>query len=193
MKIVCFGDSITAREEGYPKPMLTTMLEQKLTEHLFINAGVRGDTTVTAVERLENDVLKRNPDLVTILFGANDSAAHKLVRLEDYEENLRFFVKKIGAKKVILISPAPVDEALQPHRSNARIKAYGDTVKKISDEIGCNFIDFFSALYERSNYREILIGIKNDGLHFGEEGYQLLSNMIAKEIRILEKGVAEKY
>ncbi|MFJ8263209.1 hypothetical protein ACIQ4I_14835 [Rummeliibacillus sp. NPDC094406] len=36
MKIVCFGDSITAREEGYPKSMLTTMLEQKLTEQRVV-------------------------------------------------------------------------------------------------------------------------------------------------------------
>ncbi|HWI49411.1 MAG TPA: GDSL-type esterase/lipase family protein [Rummeliibacillus sp.] len=187
MKIVCFGDSITAREEGYPKPMLTTMLEQKLTEHLFINAGVRGDTTVMAVERLENDVLKVNPDLVTILFGANDSAAHKLVPLELYEGNLRSFVQKIGAEKVILITTAPIDEALQPHRSNNRIKAYGDTVKKIAKETGCNIIDFFSILYERPNYKEILMGTKNDGLHFGQSGYQLLSNAIAEAIRMIER------
>ena len=189
MKIVCFGDSLTAREEGYLKPMLTTMLEQELNGYLFINAGVRGDTTVRARKRLENDVLKENPDLVTILFGANDSAAHKLVSLDIYEENLQFFIQKIGAEKVILITPSPIDEALQPNRLNNRIKEYGDTVRKVAEETGCYFIDFFSILYKRPDYKQILVGIKNDGLHFGERGYRLLSNLIAEEIRTIEKEI----
>lgn len=187
MKIVCFGDSITATNEGYPNPLLTTMLEQRLTKHTFINAGVSGDTTVSARKRLEKEVLEESPDLVTILFGANDSAAHKLVPLKLYEENLRYFVQKIGAKHVILITPTPIDESLQPHRLNNRTKQYGEIVKNIAEDTGCYLIDFFKILYEKEDYREILVGIQNDGLHFGKEGYVLLSNSIVEQIRLIEK------
>ncbi len=187
MKIVCFGDSITAGTEGHQKPMVTSMLEKQLPKHQFINAGVPGDTTVRAERRLKQDVLIEKPDLVVILFGANDSATHKLVPIERYEENLRKFVQEIGAEKSILITPAPVDESLQPHRSNERIKLYGDSVKKIAEDTGSYLIDFFSELFESENYKEILVGKSNDGLHFGASGYSILSNLIANEIKAIEE------
>lgn len=192
MKIVCFGDSITATNEGYSNPILTTMLKQKLTKHTVINAGISGDSTVSARKRLEKEVLEESPDLVTILFGANDSAAHKLVPLKHYEENLRYFVQEIGSEHVILITPTPIDESLQPHRSNDRTKQYAEIVKKIAEDTGCYLIDFFKILYEREDYKEILVGIQNDGLHFGEEGYVLLSNLIVEQIRLIEKSYEEK-
>ncbi|MGX9133030.1 GDSL-type esterase/lipase family protein [Rummeliibacillus sp. JY-2-4R] len=187
MKVVCFGDSITAGTEGQPKPMLTSMLEKQLPKHQFINAGVPGDTTVKAEKRLKQDVLIEKPDLVVIFFGANDSATHKLVPIEGYEENLRRFVNDIGAEKSILITPAPVDESLQPHRLNERIKLYGNSVKNIAKDTGSSIIDFFAELFERENYKELLVGTNNDGLHFGVSGYSILSKLIANEIKAIEE------
>jgi len=35
---------------------------------------VPGNNTFDALERIEKDVLRHNPDFVTVLFGANDAA-----------------------------------------------------------------------------------------------------------------------
>ncbi len=187
IKVVCFGDSITARKEGYSAPILTYKLSAKLPGYQFINAGISGNTTVEAKERLEQDVLKKKPDIVTVLFGANDSAAHRLVDINEFKENLRSFAEQIGPSKTIFISPAPVDESLQPNRSNERIQDYARAVEVISRETGSQYIDFFTEFYSKENYKALLKGKDNDGLHFGEAGYNLLSGLIAQKLLELKE------
>ncbi|MEK4487368.1 GDSL-type esterase/lipase family protein [Psychrobacillus sp. FSL H8-0484] len=182
MKVVCFGDSITARKEGYPSPILTSKLSAEMTGYQFINAGISGNTTEQAKERFTTDVLNRNPDIVTILFGANDSATHRLVDLETFKQNLYEFTKRIGPAKTILITPAPVDEVLQPNRSNERIKKYAQAVEEVASETGSHLIDFFTEIYSKPDYTTFLKGEKDDGLHFGETGYAILTSLIVYKI-----------
>jgi len=69
--IVCFGDSLTygtGASEGNDYP-------SRLAGRIglpVINAGVPGDTTADALERLERDVLSRSPRMVLLTLGGND-------------------------------------------------------------------------------------------------------------------------
>jgi len=69
--IICFGDSLTygtgaSQNMGYPSQL------SRLISKPIINAGVPGDTTATALTRLERDVLSRSPRMVLITLGGND-------------------------------------------------------------------------------------------------------------------------
>jgi acyl-CoA thioesterase-1 len=69
--IVCFGDSLTfgigaARGMDYPS-QLAQMIGMGV-----INAGLAGDTTQSALTRLEQDVLSHRPQAVLITLGGND-------------------------------------------------------------------------------------------------------------------------
>ena len=69
--IICFGDSLTfgtgaPRDKSYPA-RLSEMIGKPV-----INAGVPGDTTATALLRLERDVLSQSPRMVLITLGGND-------------------------------------------------------------------------------------------------------------------------
>jgi len=69
--IICFGDSITSgygvdHGENYPS-FLSKMLGMPV-----VNAGIDGDTSVGGLQRIEMDVLEREPLLVVIEFGGND-------------------------------------------------------------------------------------------------------------------------
>ncbi len=70
--IVAFGDSLTqgyglAAGEDY-----ASQLSAKIGKEI-INAGVSGDTTSEALQRLQSDVLSRDPRLVIVLLGGNDA------------------------------------------------------------------------------------------------------------------------
>jgi len=69
--IICFGDSLTygtGAQEGMDYPSrLAEMLGKPV-----INAGVPGDTTLSAMKRLEEDVLSQDPRIVLITLGGND-------------------------------------------------------------------------------------------------------------------------
>jgi isoamyl acetate esterase len=140
-----------------------------------INAGVPGNNTNDALMRIEKDVLKYRPDIVTVLFGANDTAFHKIVDLHTYKENQYLITCLIGPSKTILITPSPVDESIQHARTNKVLKGYADAVKQVSRLTGSHLINFFTEVITRENYQTILYGERNDGLHFGEAGYEILA------------------
>lgn len=184
MKVVCFGDSLTARSEGHDRPLLSIRLEAKLgSDWEVVNAGVPGNNTFQARERVENDVLPHDPDLVTVFFGANDAAFHKQVLLPDFKTNLTEIVTIIGPGRVILISPAPVDERLQKFRTNEVLQQYADVVREVSEETGSYYLDFFTRMIALPNIHAVLRGQRNDGLHFGELGYEVLSDEISQKIK----------
>ncbi|MCM3616112.1 SGNH/GDSL hydrolase family protein [Sutcliffiella horikoshii] len=191
--LVCFGDSLTARYEGKDNPRLTEELSSQLPTYNVVNAGVSGHTTKDALRRIEKDVLTIHPDLVTVLFGSNDVASHKKVTLKTYKENILEITHLIGPEKTILISPPPVDEAMQPNRKNKELARYADAVRDVAKETGSHYIDFFTDLYSRPNYEELLVGILNDGLHFGGSGYDILSTLILSKIQEIDSKGARQH
>lgn len=184
--LVCFGDSLTARHEGKDNPRLTEKLSIQLPTFRVVNAGLSANTTKDALRRIEKDVLTHSPDLVTVLFGSNDAAVHKKVALKTYTENIFMITQQIGPEKTILITPPPVDEAFQPNRKNSELAKYADAVRRVSEDTGSYMIDFYTDLYTKPNYKELLVGILNDGLHFGEAGYDILANLISEKILEIE-------
>lgn len=69
--IICFGDSLThgtGASQGMDYP---SQLSRRIGRPV-INAGIPGDTTDTALARLERDVLDRSPRIVLITLGGND-------------------------------------------------------------------------------------------------------------------------
>ncbi|QDP41578.1 SGNH/GDSL hydrolase family protein [Radiobacillus deserti] len=183
LKLVCFGDSITARKEGLDTPMLTTKLAEQLDNFEVINAGVSGNNTVDAISRIENDVMKHKPDLVTVWFGANDAAFHKMVDLNTYKSNMYKITQMIKPERTILISPAPVDENVQFARSNDVLFDYASAVKQVAVDTGSHFVDCFSEMIACDDYPHILKGTRNDGLHFGDKGYDFLVHLLVEKIR----------
>ena len=182
-KLICFGDSITAGE-GFDdeSKYLVLRLQQTFENWTVINAGVSGDNSRNALARVERDVVKFNPDIVTVLFGANDAATHKMIGLTEFESNLTAIVSKIGPQKTILISPAPVDEGKPRNRTNAIMEKYADRVRRVSEQSNCGFIDLFREMFAVTDYGHML----SDGLHFSEWGYELLSELIVEKIRQVE-------
>ena len=98
--IVCFGDSLTfgtgaPRGGDYPS-RLAALLGQEV-----INAGVPGDTTAAALERLERDVLAYNPRIVLITLGGND-LRHRVPPQQAFG-NLRRIIETIQERGALVI------------------------------------------------------------------------------------------
>jgi lysophospholipase L1-like esterase len=69
--IIAFGDSLTTGVGASNNQDYVSQLERKL-DVTIINAGVSGDTTAEAAERLSRDVLQRDPSVVIVWLGGND-------------------------------------------------------------------------------------------------------------------------
>ena len=90
--VICFGDSLTSGYEAAPKESYPHVLSGLL-DWPVINAGVNGDTTQAALQRLSRDVLEKDPLLVVVILGGNDFL-HKSSAAQTFE-NIRAIVRAI--------------------------------------------------------------------------------------------------
>ena len=114
MTIVCLGDSVTGvyyhtgGHRAYPE-MLELALKAAHPKAIakVINAGISGNTTRDGLNRLDSDVLKHKPDVVTISFGLNDMVR---VPIEEYRSNLEQLIDRCREQKsqVVLCTPNAV-------------------------------------------------------------------------------------
>ena len=125
--VVFLGDSLTA---GYGLPgdhafpaLVADTLRSRGKPIRTVNAGVSGDTTTGALERLDW-VLKQRPDVLVVGLGANDAFRGQPV--DRIEANLREIVRRgkaAGARVLILGMRIPTNYG--PDYANAFAALYG--------------------------------------------------------------------
>ncbi|MFH0855682.1 MAG: GDSL-type esterase/lipase family protein [Candidatus Omnitrophota bacterium] len=94
--VICFGDSITFGYGVGPGEDYPTSLRKLLSNSVVINAGVDGDTSVEGVNRIQADVLDKNPRLVLIEFTGNDFL--KKVPMAATIRNIRKMIEDIQSQ-----------------------------------------------------------------------------------------------
>ncbi|MDM5463328.1 MULTISPECIES: SGNH/GDSL hydrolase family protein [Bacillus cereus group] len=182
--LVCFGDSITADETFFDgTPRLTPRLQEMFPNWKVVNAGVPGDNTFDALQRIEEDVLLHEPDFVTVFLGTNDSVLFDPVPLQSYKENLEKIVSAISPEKVLLISPAPVDEERQRNRTNEVLGQYAAAVEEVARKTGGHFLNLYAEMIQEENYKIFVEDEEKDGLHFGPQGYEYLAKLICEKLK----------
>ncbi|WP_289762497.1 SGNH/GDSL hydrolase family protein [Lactobacillus intestinalis] len=192
MKVLLTGDSIIARCEGFSEPHLNADLKRNWLTLKIINTAVSGINSGAFFARLSELVLTQDQcDAIVILVGTNDLATHKQVPIEQFKRNMQLIASAIVClywpKKVVLISPPAVDEDKQHVRSNKLVASYAKKVEEVSEEYGFHYIDLCSEMIKRGNLTELCHGQKNDGLHFGATGYELLSELVLEKLKQIEK------
>lgn len=180
--IILFGDSITA---GYVAGEITDELTRRLAQLFpgegFVNAGIPGDTTTGALGRLNDHVLRYDPKLVTVFFGANDVCPSCEVPLPLFEENLTTIVEEIGVEKVLLIGlPYVNPKRYDDERPDAAVLIYNKVVQRVADRYAIPFVSLFSEMQERA----VAEGFYQvDGLHFSSAGYDYLAAKMSEGIK----------
>lgn len=155
VKVVCFGDSVTGvYYHTGGRRAYTDILQQKLRSHfspnevVAINAGVSGNTTVNALERIEQDVLAHKPDLVTVMFGLNDMTR---VSLEEYRANLKAIVERCRAVGVEVVLCTPNNVVETPDRPTDKLLQYVGVVREVAAVLNLPLADCYSHFDEIRN------------------------------------------
>lgn len=188
MKVLLTGDSIIARHEGLPAPRLDVNLKKKMPELELINTAVSGINSGAFFARLGELVLKQPQcDLLVLLLGTNDLATHKQVPIRQFKQNMSLITSAVICQyypsSVILVSPPAVDENKQRVRDNRLVKRYSRAVKEVARVYHFHYLDLFTEMIRQGDLPDLCRGIKNDGLHFGQPGYDLLSSLLVREFR----------
>jgi acyl-CoA thioesterase-1 len=169
-EIVCFGNSITygsgvARGEDYPSRL------SELIGVEVINAGAGGDTTESALRRLESDVLDWDPYLVIVELGANDYLQD--LPKEKSLENLRKIISSIQEEGSMV---ALCDVSGGPSILGA-YNVHHKELKKLAAETGSIFIPHVMKGIIRN------AALKSDRLHPNEKGYEIIAERVYNTIK----------
>ncbi len=163
--IICFGDSITFGYGANPGEDYPVAL-RKMVRFPVINAGVDGDTTFSALERLENDVLLKNPRLVIVEFCGNDFL--KKIPKEDTVRNLKVIIERIQNKGAMV--------ALVDISAGMFFSEYRAAFKKLAAEKKAIFV---SGVLNRIITNPAM---KSDFLHPNARGYKIVASRVHSAI-----------
>jgi lysophospholipase L1-like esterase len=150
--------------------------------------AVPGEDTSDALKRLEQ-VVAAHADYNYIFFGANDAAEHHAVSVEDFTTNLTTFVTALGADKTSILTPSYVNEAAiastheMPGRSNANVAQYVAAAKAVAAQTGAKIVDLNHAMTVYPGSDEFVV---SDGVHFSQDGYELVTSLIAVDLKSRE-------
>ena len=167
--IVCFGDSLTFGT-GAGKGMDYPSQLAKMIRQTVINKGIPGDTTTSALRRLNRDVLSKNPDLVLMTLGGND--LKNGVSVDVAFGNLKHIVQTIqkhGAKVIIggLVFPG-ID------------RGFGKGYEDLAQQTGAMLVpNIFEGIVKNPN-------LMSDPIHPNNSGYNVIARRFYNAIASLE-------
>jgi lysophospholipase L1-like esterase len=201
MKILLQGDSITDAGRdfrnyhdlgpGYPFYASEHIKEAfQKTDFEFINFGISGNRTSQLFDRLYNDCIAFQPDVVSILIGINDVwhryGANKIATTDaQIELNYRSILERLKKEtnaKILILSPFLLDAPGKEH-IREDLKTVLPIVRKLADE----FADAYVALDEK--FAEALktqpepLYYSQDGVHPNENGRKFIGALYAEAIK----------
>jgi lysophospholipase L1-like esterase len=161
--IVAFGDSLT-HGTGADSATAYPAVLASLTGRTVINAGVPGDTTASALERLPAVLAEHKPRLVLLCLGGNDMLRKQPEAAT--ENNLRLLVQTArasGAEVMLIAVPEP--------------KLFGsapDFYARIAEDMRLPL--------EQDVFNEVLKDnrLKADPIHANAAGYRVVAERLAE-------------
>ena len=181
--VAFLGDSITA---GGAKPggyvtLVVKGLEANGVKITALNAGVSGNTSVDMLARLDNDVLAKKPDIMTLSCGVND-VWHVLhgVPLDQYRTNMTTMIDKAQAAKinVVILTPTLIKEA--DSTNSIRLEAYNDFLRALAAQRQIPLADLNADMRAIVKTNPSIPCLTTDGVHMAVRGNQMMAEGVLR-------------
>jgi lysophospholipase L1-like esterase len=218
--IAFMGDSITQsgnKNSGYIT-LVMKALKHAGVDAKHIPAGKSGNRSIDMLNRLDEAVISRKPDWMTLSCGVNDVWHFKLelgerkfegIPLPDYKKNITEIIDRAQAAgiKVMILTSTMIGE--DPSKQlNQMLIPYNDFLREIAKEKGCLLADLNADMQARlktipdvpgkpGNFGKYFYGgdVKNklttDGCHMNDEGNKMMARGILRAFGMDDKQLAE--
>ncbi|PCI20313.1 arylesterase [Candidatus Wolfebacteria bacterium] len=171
-EIIAFGDSLVKGFGVLEDKNFTSLLEQRIGIPI-LNKGIIGDTTETALERLEEDLLFLNPQIVIVLIGGNDVLHY--IPVEQTFDNIEHILEKItenGATPLLV-----------GIRGGIFIDRYKESYEVLVTKTQTRFVpDILSGILFNYNFMF-------DFIHPNARGHEVIADRLEPEVRRLIREV----
>ena len=184
--IVYFGASITQgagiddRSKCW-RGQTTKWLQENYPESeiIEIDSSIGGTGSDLALWRIDNNVLKYNPDLVFVEFVVNDTI---LDECEIYEENIIRRILNHNLDTDIVLVRATRDTIYEKVKKNEYYQSYLN-YDKMSKYYGIDLVDIGQAFFDLVDSGETFDNITIDGVHPNQRGYDIYASEIIKYLK----------
>lgn len=189
VRYVALGDSVTSgwlehgildSDAAYPALFRRRLVS--LYPHAMIsvlNAGLGGENASGALARLERDVIRHDPHLVTICLGLNDARSGN-EGLESFRQSLQTLVERLQSEctaDILLITPNTRGDVLQ---DDGTVTEYVRVIRAIAREKNVGLADVH-AIYQgalRTGIKDPADLLSNRISHPTREGHQIFANAL---------------
>ena len=205
MKILFQGDSITdaGRDKrnyhdlgnGYPKYAAEALFAAcPDTDFEFINFGISGNRTGQLFDRLYEDAIAFQPDVISILIGINDiwhrySVARVATTDLQIETNYRAILERLKKEtnaKIVILAPYVLDAETADYLKEdlARILVI---IRKLAEEYADVFIPLDVLFDEAMKTQPEPLYYSGDGVHPNANGAAFIGRLYAEAVKPLVK------
>lgn len=193
-KVAFMGDSITQggqnNHTGYVQ-LIARGLAANDVKIEVIGAGISGHKSNDMLGRLENDVLNKKPQWMTLSCGVNDVwHGERGVALPDYQKNITAIVDKAQAAKikVIILTSTMIHENPESPE-NKKLAPYNDFLRKLAKEKKCVLADLNAdmqaAIAEAAKTQPKPANgnyLTSDGVHMAPAGDRMMATGVLKAL-----------
>jgi len=150
-----------------------------------VHKGIGGDNIRAILNRLYDDVLVHDPQVVVVEVGINDSRIRPSfgnlneVPSREFEVSLDTLgrILEAGSRKLVLVGLTPVDETrTNPYKEdkiylNEWIRRYDGLLGEFARSRGAPFVSLYDEFVSRGGPRELTV----DGLHPSPAGHTFIA------------------
>ena len=203
MKILFQGDSITdaGRDKrnyhdmgnGYPKYASALIAAAHADKDFeFINFGIGGNRTDQLFDRLYNDGIAFQPDVISILIGINDVwhryGAERIATTDaQIALNYRSILERIKREtsaKIVMLSPYVLDAEDKEHMKRD-LETVLPIIRGLAEEFADVYIPLDELFDEAIKSQPAPRYYSNDGVHPNENGARFIGEQYARAVEIL--------
>lgn len=177
------------------------------------NGGIGGDTAGDMYKRLDGDIFRLNPTVLTVTFGMNDSGYFEYngdnpqtFAEEKYQESIKNFrkmterFKELSGTRIIMAGTSPYDETVKL-KDNIPFKGKNSTIRRIIDhqrqtaaDNGWEFTDWngpMTALNRKGQEKDSTFTLcGTDRIHPDNDGHMVMAYLFLKAQGIAGREVA---
>ena len=146
-----------------------------------------------ALERLQNEVLAKDPDVTVVCFGINDSwidtgKNSSRIPLMDFKKNLIYIINTIQAEEsnVILMTPNALGKRHEKWRYDSTNK-YVEAIREIAYQLDVTLIDQWKIWENYASSGKDIDEFLLDGTHPNDLWHAQLAELLAERIKQLIK------
>jgi lysophospholipase L1-like esterase len=203
-RILLLGDTVIERAKDYGQIEAAIQLAAAGQPITLRNLGWSGDTVFgdarsyfdppeKGLERLDGHVAMVDPTILIVCYGSALAWEDEPARarfLEGYKALLdRIAAHAPNLRTVIIASPPPLESLGHPlpvlSHQNQVLALLNASLKELAQQRGALFVDWFSPLLERqTSSAQPQPRLTDNGVHYGEEGYQLLAATLCKALEL---------